>query len=122
VDIGFLVQLADGGGRDLAAPKSFGDVLHAAYGDARQVHLDERLLHAALPAAIPLDDGRLEGHTLEPGHMERDVAGGRGKITVIVTAAVALTGLAALIAGRLRQRLRLFFQQLVQGFFYTSSN
>ena len=28
------------------------------------------LLHAALPAAIPLDDGRLEGHALEPGHME----------------------------------------------------
>ena len=54
--------------------------------------------------------------------MERDVAGGRGKITVIVTAAVALTGLAALIAGRLRQGLRLLFQQLVQGFFYTSSN
>ena len=54
--------------------------------------------------------------------MERDVAGGRGEIPVVVTAAVALTGLAALIAGRLRQRLRLLFQQLVQGFFYTSSN
>ena len=33
--------------------------------------------------------------------MERDVAGGCGEIPVIVTAAVALTGLAALIAGRL---------------------
>ena len=53
VDVGFLVQLADGGGRDLAAPQRLGDVLHPAYGDARQVHLDERLLHAALPAAIP---------------------------------------------------------------------
>ena len=48
--------------------------------------------------------------------MERDVAGGRGKVAVIVTAAVALTGLAALVAGRLRQRLRLLFQQLIQGF------
>ena len=54
--------------------------------------------------------------------MERDVAGGRGEIAVIVTAAVALTGLATLIAGRLRQGLRLLFQQLVQGFLYTSSN
>ena len=54
--------------------------------------------------------------------MERDVAGGRGEAAVIVAAAVALTGLAALIAGRLRQRLRLLFQQLVQGFLYTSSN
>ena len=54
--------------------------------------------------------------------MERNVAGGRGEIPVVVTAAVALTGLAALIAGRLRQRLRLLFQQLVQGFFYTAAN
>ena len=54
--------------------------------------------------------------------MERDVTGGRGEIAVIVTAAIALTSLAALIAGRLRQGLRLLFQQLVQGFFYTSSD
>ena len=54
--------------------------------------------------------------------MERDVAGGRGKVPVVVTAAVALTGLAALVTGRLRQRLRLLLQQLVQRLFYTSSN
>ena len=54
--------------------------------------------------------------------MECNVTGGGSKVAVIVTAAVALTGLAALIAGRLRQRLRLLLQQLVQGFFYTSSN
>ena len=34
----------------------------------------------------------------------------------------APTGLAALIARRLRQGLRLLFQQLVRGFLYTSSN
>ena len=54
--------------------------------------------------------------------MERDIAGDRGKVSAVVTAAVALTGLVALIAGRLRQRLRLLFQQLVQRLFYTSSN
>ena len=54
--------------------------------------------------------------------MECDVSGGRGKIPVIVAAAVALAGLAALVAGGLRQRLRLLLQQLIQGFFYTSSN
>ena len=48
--------------------------------------------------------------------MERDVAGSRGEAAVIVTAAVALTGLAALIAGGLRQRLRLLLQQLVRFF------
>ena len=102
VDVGFLVQLADGSGRDLAAPQCLRDVLHPAHGNACQVHLDERLLHAALPATIPLDDGGFEGHALEPGDLERNVAGGRGEAAVIVTAAVALTGLAALIAGGLR--------------------
>ena len=67
VNVGFLVQLADGSGRDLAAPQCLGDVLHTAHGNACQVHLDEGLLHAALPAAIPLDDGRLEGHALGRG-------------------------------------------------------
>ena len=74
VNVGFLVQLADGGRRNLAAPQCLGDILHTAHGNACQIHLNERLLHAALPAAIPLDDGRLEGHALEPGDMERDVA------------------------------------------------
>ena len=54
--------------------------------------------------------------------MERDVAGGGGEAAVVVAASVALTGLATLVAGRLRQGLRLLLQQLVQGFFYTSSN
>ena len=54
--------------------------------------------------------------------MERDVAGSGSKVAVIVTAAVALTGLVALVAGRLRQRLRLLFQQFVQGFFHAAAN
>ena len=54
--------------------------------------------------------------------MECNVTGGGSKAAVIVTAAVALTGLAALIAGRLRQRLRLLLQQLVQGFFHAAAD
>ena len=54
--------------------------------------------------------------------MERDIAGGCGEVPVIVAAAAALTGLAALAAGRLRQRLRLLFQQLVQGFLHAASD
>ena len=54
--------------------------------------------------------------------MERNVTGGRGKVPVVVTAAVALTGLAALIASRLRQGLRLLLQQLVQGFLHAAAN
>ena len=41
--------------------------------------------------------------------MERDVIGG-GEVSVIVAAAVALTGLAVFVAHRLRQRLRLLLQ------------
>ena len=54
--------------------------------------------------------------------MERDVAGGRGEAAVIVTAAVALAGLAAFVAGRLRQRLRLLLQQLVQSFLHAAAD
>ena len=121
---GYPTMAANPGG----APGNFLAALNACgkktafIGNARQVHLDEGLLHAAFPAAIPLDDGSLEGYALEPRHVERDIAGGRGETAVIVTAAVALTGLAALVAGGLRQRLRLLFQQLVQRLFYTSSN
>ena len=39
-----------------------------------------------------------------------------------MTAAVALTGLAALVAGCLRQGLRLFFQQFVQRLFYAAAD
>ena len=78
------------------------------------IHLTSKETFVAVP--------HHKGFALEPRHVERDVAGGRGEVLVVVTAAVALTGLAALIAGRLRQGIRLLFQQLVQGFLYTSSN
>ena len=54
--------------------------------------------------------------------MQRDVAGGRGEAAVIVAAAVALAGLAALVPGCLGQLLRLGFQQLVQGFLHAAAD
>ena len=54
--------------------------------------------------------------------MERDVAGGRGEIPVIVTAAVALPGLAALVAGSLSQFLSLLLQQFVQRLFHAAAD
>ena len=54
--------------------------------------------------------------------MERNVSEGRGKIPVIVAVAVALTGLAPLVVGRLGQLLRLLLQQLVQCFFHAAPN
>ena len=54
--------------------------------------------------------------------MERDISGGRGKVPVIVAAAIALAGLISLVAGSLGQLLCLLFQQFIQRFFYASSD
>jgi len=103
MDVDFLIELADGGRRHLTAPKGFGDVLEAAQGNASEVHLDERFLHTALAGAIPLNDGGLKGHAFEPWHVQRDFAGGCGKVVVVVTATVASARIGALIAHGLRQ-------------------
>jgi hypothetical protein len=42
------------------ASQELGDVLHAAHGYARQVHLNERLLHGRFPAPVALYNGCLE--------------------------------------------------------------
>ena len=70
-----------------------------------QVHLDEGFLHAALPAAVALDNGSLKRDALEAGHMERHIPGGGGKVPVIVAAAIALTRFTALVSGRLGELL-----------------
>ena len=101
VDIRFLVQLTDGRGRDLATPEGLGDVLHTPDGYAGQVHLNESLFHAALPAAIPLDDGSLKGDSLELRHLESDIPRRGGEVAAIVAAAVALSLLVTLVPGRL---------------------
>ena len=71
MNVGFLVQLADGSGRNLAAPQRLGDLLHTGHGNACQVHLDERLLHAAADQFLdlPLDNFLIQlynflGHSL----------------------------------------------------------
>ena len=78
---------------------AFRDIFHSTHRHSGQIHLNEGFLHAAFPAAVTLDDGSLEGDALETGHVERDIPGGGGEVPVIVTAAIALAGLAALVAG-----------------------
>ena len=65
------------------------------------MRLDEHFFRAALTAAIPLDDGSFERHSLEPWHTECDVAGCRGKVAVIVTFALAPASPIALVASSL---------------------
>ena len=54
--------------------------------------------------------------------MECDVSRSGGEVPVIVAAAVATTGLAALIAGCLGQLLGLLLQQFIQRFFHAAAN
>ena len=54
--------------------------------------------------------------------MERHISGSGGKVSVIVTAAVALPGLAALVAGSLSQFLSLRLQKPIQCFLHASPN
>lgn len=46
MDVGFLVQLADGCQRYFAAPQCLSNVLHTQYRYADWVHLNQDLLHA----------------------------------------------------------------------------
>src|SRR5207248_10204628 len=65
--VDLLVQLADGAGADARAPQRLGDVLDAPHGDARQVHLHQRLLHRRLAPPVALDHLALEGGPAELG-------------------------------------------------------
>ncbi len=106
VDICFLVQLTDGEGRDLAAPQSLSDVRHTPDGRTRQVHLNESIFHATLPAAIAFNDGGLKRNPLELRYLESDIPGSGGKVAAVVAAAVALALLISLVPGSLGQFLR----------------
>lgn len=115
-------SIRDGSRGHLRAPLRLCYVFHVAHGDACQIHLYERFLYAALPTAVPFDDGCLKGHTLQTRHMQRYVSGCRGELMVIVAAAVALPGLVTLVTGRSGQLFRFYLHQLIQGFFYATSD
>ena len=54
--------------------------------------------------------------------MQRNVAGGCGKVSVVVAAAVALSGFVTLVPGRLRQLLRFLLKQLVERLLHAAAH
>src|SRR5690606_34899804 len=82
--VNFLVQFADGTGTDTRAPQRFGDVFYPADADACQVHLDERLFHGAFAPSVPFDNLGLERQRSQPRHLERDLAGLRAQLPLVV--------------------------------------
>ena len=121
MDIRFLVQLADGRWRHLAAPQSLGNILHTPDGYSGQVHLDEAFFYAAFTTAIPLYDSGLKGDSFELGYLQSNVPGSGSEVPAVVAAAIALTLLIALVPGRLGQLLRFSLQQFVKSFLYAAS-
>ena len=81
----------------IPVPK-IGNVLYTPNGYARQVHLNEGFLHAAL--AIPLNKGSIKGDPFELWYLERDVSRSGGKVAVVVSATVALARFVTFVPGR----------------------
>ena len=55
--ISLLVEIAYGSGRYFGSPKCFCDIFYPAYGDTRQIYLEQGFFHNGFPAAVPFDDG-----------------------------------------------------------------
>ena len=66
--------------------------------DSGRIHLYERFFYAAFVAAVAFDDSGLVGNAFQAWYMQRNVTRGSGESTVIVVAAVPLTGFIALVA------------------------
>lgn len=57
----------------------------------------------------------------ELGYLEGNIPGRGGEVAGVMTAAIALALLVALVSGRLGQLLRLYFQQFLEDLLYAAS-
>ncbi len=68
--VDLLVEVRYRAGTDPRAPQRFGDVLHPADRNTRQIHLHQGFLNTAFPALIALNDGRLKCLTAQLRHLQ----------------------------------------------------
>ena len=122
MDIRFLVQLTNGGGRDFAAPQGLSDILHTPDRYPCQIHFNECFFHAAFTATVPLNDGGFKRNPFEFGYFQGNITGSRSEVATVVAAAVALALFVAFIPSRLSEFIRLDLQQLVESFLYAASH
>ena len=109
-----LVEVRHGSGRDARAPQDLGDVLDAARGNARQVHLYDCLLDARLPSAVALYDGGLEGGAAKLGGVEHDLAARGDQLPLVMAGPVRLAGGRPLVALRPDHLVGFLVQQGVE--------
>ena len=108
------VQIAHGGGAHPGSPEGFGDVFDPPDGDAGQVHFHQGLFDGALPAAVTLDDRRLEGELPKLGNLETDLAGLGVKLAAVMAGAGIEPLWRPLIAPGLADGVGLGVEQRVQ--------
>ena len=104
------------------APQGFGDVLHASHRDARQIHLDQRFLDRALPAAVPLDDRGLEGLAPQLWYLEAYFAGAGLQRSFVAASSGVLPRLAPFITARATELVCLSIQHRIQCLFHRATN
>ena len=115
--VDLLVQVADRPRTDALAPQRLGDAFDAAHRDARQVHLDERLLYGALAAAAAFDDRRFERQLAKLRDLEFHLSGFRLQLSLIVAGTAVHPVGAPFVALRAADVIRFGIEQPVQGLF-----
>src|SRR3954470_927076 len=103
-------------------PQSFGDVLHPTHRNARQIHLDQRLLDRALAAPVPVDDRRLKGLAAQLWNLEIHFARAGLQCPLIAAGPGVLTSLAALVTASAAELVRLSIQHGIQRLFHRATN
>ena len=112
--VDLLVQIGHRAGAYPRAPQRLGDVLDPADRHPGQVHLDQGLLHRALPPAIALDDRRLERLLPQLRHLQRHLAGLRLQLALVAPGPHVPSGLSPLVAPGVAEPIGLRLQHRVQ--------
>ena len=112
--VDLLVQVRHRRWRHPRAPQRLGDVLDPAHRDPGQIHLDQGLLDRALAPPVTLDDRRLERLRPQLRYPQLDLAGLGLQLALVMAGSGIAPGLAALVALRIAQPIRLGIQQRVQ--------
>ena len=80
------------------APQQLAGVVDLPGGHAGQVHVDQGLLDALLPAPVAFDDRGLEDRAIQFRHLDLVPAGLGGQAPVVVAGAVRLPSAAAFVS------------------------
>src|ERR1700760_2880250 len=116
--VNLLVEVGHRARAHPCAPQRFSDVLHASHRDARQIHLDQRLLHRALPAPVPLNDRSLKGLASQLWNLEVYFAGAGLQRAIIAARSGVLPSLAALVTTGTAQLVCLSIQHGIERLFH----